>query len=143
MAADCDAGFPNGLGTEQVDTQAAHDESEAENNDAYRAQEAGERDAHRAQGTEERDANGTHNEFGALHLFHENGGDGAEGGQAVKDQERTEGEDDFPGYDWKGPQAITKEWFTARNRPKELKTKDWKHEHALYLALMWYGKRIQ
>ena len=70
-------------------------------------------------------------------------GDGAKGGQAIKDQEIIEGEDDFPGYDWKGPQAITKRWFTARNRPKELKTKDWKYEHALYPALMWYWKRIQ
>ena len=63
--------------------------------------------------------------------------------QGSKDRGRIEGEEDDPGYDWKGPQGKTKGWFTGKKRPRELQAKDWKYEHAVYPALIWYWQKIQ
>ena len=73
LAAERDAGFPHGFGPGEADTQAAHEESEAEGSDA---QEAEEGDAYHAQDAEERDADGAHDDIGAGPFFNVNGGDG-------------------------------------------------------------------
>ena len=41
--------------------------------------------------------------------------------QELKEQERIEGEEDFPGYDWTGPPGRTRKWFTGSKRPKEVR----------------------
>ena len=76
LAAERDAGFPHGFDPEEPNTQAAHEESEAEGSDVYHEQEADEGDACHAQDAEERDADGAHDDTGAGPLFNVNGGDG-------------------------------------------------------------------